>query len=90
MIMSIVTVSLKRNYFRNYFDIRHMNSMKRQKDRKLNDKLSRSIGAPYTTGDQWRNNSRKNEETEPKEKTVPSCGCDVMERKSNAVKNNIA
>ena len=45
--------------------------MKRQKDRILNDKLSRSIGAPYTTGDQWRNNSRKNEETEPKQKHHP-------------------
>ena len=45
-----------------------MNSMKRQKDRKLNDELPRSIGAQYAMGDQWRNNSRKNEETEPKQK----------------------
>ena len=44
-----------------------MNSMKRQKDRPLNDELSRSVGT-YATGDQWRNNSRKNEETEPKQK----------------------
>ena len=43
-----------------------MNSMKRQKDRILKDKLHRSLGAQYATGDQWRNNSRKNEETEPK------------------------
>ena len=45
-----------------------MNSMKRQKDRPLKDELSRSVGAQYATGDQWRNNSRKNEETEPKQK----------------------
>ena len=45
-----------------------MNSMKRQKDRTLKDELPRSVGAQYATGDQWRNNSRKNEETEPKQK----------------------
>ena len=44
-----------------------MNS-KRQKDRTLKDELLRSVGAEYATGDQWRNNSRKNEVTEPKEK----------------------
>ena len=48
-----------------------MNSMKRQKDTTLKDELSRSIGAQYATGDQWRNNSRKNEETEPKQKQHP-------------------
>ena len=48
-----------------------MNSMKSQKDRKLKDDLHRSIGAEYVTGDQWRNNSRKNEETEPKQKPHP-------------------
>ena len=53
-----------------------MNSMKRQKDRTLKDELSRSVGVQYATGDQWRNNSRKNEETETKQKTTPSCGCD--------------
>ena len=42
--------------------------MKRQKDRTLKDELPRSVGAQYATGDQWRNNSRKNEETEPKQK----------------------
>ena len=47
------------------------NSMKRQKDRTLKDELSRSVGAQYATGDQWRNNSRKNEETEPKQKQHP-------------------
>ena len=45
-----------------------LNSMKRQKDRTLRDDLSRSVGAQYATGDQWRNNSRKNEEMEPKQK----------------------
>ena len=48
-----------------------MNSMKRQKDRTLKDELPRSIGAQHATGDQWRNNSRKNEEMEPKEKQHP-------------------
>ena len=47
-----------------------MNSMKRQKDRTLKDELPRSVGAQYATGDQWRNNSRKNEETEPKHKQL--------------------
>ena len=45
-----------------------MNSMKKQKDRTLKDELPRSVGAQYATGDQWRKNSRKNEETEPKQK----------------------
>ena len=45
-----------------------MNSMKRQKDRTLKDELPRSVGAQYATGDQRRNNSRKNEETEAKNK----------------------
>ena len=45
-----------------------MNSMKRQKDRKLKDELPRSVGAQYATGDQWRNNSRNNEEMKPKQK----------------------
>ena len=43
-----------------------MNSMKRQKDTTLKDELHRSVGAQYVTGEEWRNNSRKNEETEPK------------------------
>ena len=55
-----------------------MNSMKRQKDRTLKDELSRSVGAQYATGDQWRNNSRKNEEMEPKQKQ--------QEAKSGAVR----
>ena len=45
-----------------------MNSMKRQKDRILKEDLPRSVGAQYATGDQWRNNSRKNEGMEPKQK----------------------
>ena len=45
-----------------------MNSMKRQNDRLLKEELPRSVGAQYATGDQWRNNSRKNEELEPKQK----------------------
>ena len=45
-----------------------MNNMKRQNDRILKEELPRSVGAQYATGDQWRNNSRKNEETEPKQK----------------------
>ena len=48
-----------------------MNSMKRQKDRTLKDELPRSIGAQYATGDQWRNNSRKNEGMEPNQKQHP-------------------
>ena len=49
-----------------------MSSMKRQKDRTLKEELPRSVGAQYTTGDQWRNNSRKNEEMEPKQKQHPA------------------
>ena len=45
-----------------------MKNMKRQKDRTLNNELPRSVGAQYVTGDQWRNNSRKNEGMEPKQK----------------------
>ena len=48
-----------------------MNSMKRQNDRILKEELPRSVGAQYATGDQWRNNSRKNEEMEPKQKQHP-------------------
>ena len=48
-----------------------INSMKRQKDRTLKDKLLRSVGVQYDSGDQWRNNSRKNEGMEPKQKQHP-------------------
>ena len=49
-----------------------INSVKRQKDRTLKDELPRSVGAQYATGDQWRNNSRKNEGLEPKQKQCPA------------------
>ena len=49
------------------------NSTKRQKDRTLKDELPKSVGTQYATGDQWRNNSRKNG---AKAKAIPSCGCD--------------
>ena len=48
-----------------------MNSMKRQKDMTLKDELPRSAGAQHATGEEWRNNSRKNEETESKKKQCP-------------------
>ena len=65
-----------------------MNSMKRQNDRILKEKLPRSVGAQYATGDQWRNNSRKNEGMEPKQKQYPVVN--VTEARSDAVKSNIA
>jgi len=67
-----------------------MNSMKRQKDMTLKDELPRSVGAQYATGEDWRNGSRKNEETEPKQKQHPVVDVTVMEVKSNVVKNNTA
>ena len=48
-----------------------MNSIEMKKDRTLKNELPRSVGAQYTTGNQWRNNSKKNEETEPKKKQHP-------------------
>ena len=51
-----------------------MNNMKRQRGRTLKDELPRSVGAQYATGDQWRTTSRKNEETEPKQKQHPVVG----------------
>ena len=48
-----------------------MNSVKRQSDRILKEELPTSVGAQYATGDQWRNNSRKNEGMEPKQKQHP-------------------
>ena len=53
-----------------------MNSMEGQKERTLKHELTRSVGAQYATEDQWRNNSRKNEETETKQKQTLSCECD--------------
>ena len=49
-----------------------INSMKRQNDRVLKEKFPRSVGAQYATGDQWRNNSGKNEGMEPKQKQYPA------------------
>ena len=49
-----------------------MNSVKRQNDRILKEELPRSVDAQYVTGDQWRNNSRKNERMEPKQKQYPA------------------
>ena len=49
-----------------------MNSMKKQKGMTLKDELPRSVGAQHATGDQWRNNSRKNEGMEPKQKEYPA------------------
>ena len=67
-----------------------MNSMKRQKDRTLKDEPPRLVGTQYATGDHWRNNSIKNEETEPKQNNTQLWVSLVMEVKSNAVKSNIA
>ena len=68
-----------------------MNSMKMQKDRALKDEPPpRSVGAQYAMGDQCRNNSRKNEEMEPKQKQHPAVDMIGDGSKSNAVKSNIA
>ena len=48
-----------------------MNTIKRQKDRTLKDELPRLVGAQYATGEEWRNNARKNEEMEPEHKQRP-------------------
>ena len=49
-----------------------IDSMRRQNDRTLKEELPKSVGAQYATGDQWRNNSRKNERMEPKQKQYPA------------------
>ena len=67
-----------------------MNSMKRQKDRTLKDEQPTSVGAQHATGDQWRKNSRKNEETEPKQKQHPVVDGTGDGSKFDAVKSNIA
>ena len=66
-----------------------MNSMRRQNDRTLKEELPRSVGAQYATGDQWRNNSRKNEGMEPKQKQYPVVDVTVTEARSDTVKSNI-
>ena len=65
-----------------------ISNMKRQKDRTPKDELPRLVGAQYATGDQWRNNSRKNEEMEPKQ--TQHQVVDVIEAKSDDVKSTIA
>ena len=67
-----------------------MNGMKRQNYRILKEELPRSVGAQYATGDQWRNNSRKNEGMEPKQKQYPVVDVTGDRRRSSAVKSNIA
>ena len=70
--------------------LRTPGNYERQKDKTLKDEIPRSVGAKYAAGDQWRNNSRKNEKTDPKQKQHPVVDVTVMEVKSNAVKSNIA
>ena len=67
-----------------------MNNMKRQRDKTLKDEHPRSVGVQYVTGDQWRNNSRKNEEMEPKQKQHPAVDVTVMEARFDAVNGNTA
>ena len=67
-----------------------MNSMKRQKDRTLKDELPMLVDAQNATGDQWRNNPRKNEEMEPKQKWHQLWMRLVIEARFAAVKSNIA
>ena len=67
-----------------------INSMKRQNNRVLKEELPRSVDAQYATGDQWRNNSRKNEGMEPKQKQYPVVDVTGDKARSNAVKSNIA
>ena len=66
-----------------------MNSMKRQKDRTLKDELPGSAGAQYATGEARRNNSRKNQEMEPKQNNAQLWMRLAMEVKSSAIKSNI-
>ena len=66
-----------------------MNSMRRQNDRILKEKLPRSVGAQYAAGDQWRNNSRKNGWSQSKNNTQLRMGL-VIGARSDVVKSNIA
>ena len=67
-----------------------MNSMKRQKDRTLKDEHPRSVDAPYATRSQWRNNSRKNEEMQPKQQQHPAVNVTGDGSKVQCCKSNIA
>ena len=65
------------------------NRMKRQNDRILKEELPRSVGAQYVTGDQRKNNSRKNEGMEPKQKQYPVVDVTGDRSRSDAIKSNI-
>ena len=67
-----------------------MNSMRSQNDRILKEELPRSVDAQYATGDQWRNNSRKNKGVEPKQKQYQLWMELVIEARFDTVKSNIA
>ena len=67
-----------------------MNSMRRQNDRTLKEKLPKQVGAQYATGEQWRNNSRKNERMEPKQKQYPVVDVTGDRSKAQCCKSNIA
>ena len=67
-----------------------MNSVKRQNDRILKEELPRSVNDQYATGDQWRNNSRKNEGMEPKQKQYPAVDVTGDRSKIPCCKSNIA
>ena len=67
-----------------------MNSMKRQNDRIPKEELPRSLGTQYATGDQWRNNSRKNEAMETKQKQYPFVDVSGDKSKVQCIKSNIA
>ena len=67
-----------------------MNSMKMQNDRTLKDELPRLVTVQYATGDQWRSNSRKNEEMEPKQQHHPVVDVTGDRGRSSAINSNIA
>ena len=67
-----------------------MNSMKRQKDRTLKDELPRLVSAEYATGEEWKNNYRKNEEPRPKQKRCSIVDVTGVYIKSDVVKNKTA
>ena len=67
-----------------------INSVKRQNDRILKEELPRSVDAQYATGGQWRNNSRKNEEMEPKQQHHPVVDVTGDRGRSSAINSNIA
>ena len=67
-----------------------MNSMKRQKDMTLKDELPKTVGAQYATGEEWRNSSRKNKETEPRQKHLPDVDVTGDGSKVRCCKSNTA